>query len=63
MMEKRLFNIKDAANYLSITTGTLYQWVHKRKIQVIKFGETKGSGIRFDIKDLDSFIDEHKKIN
>ena len=51
-MEKRLLNIKEAADYLATTAGTLYQKVHNGTIPYVKIGRS----LRFDIEELDEFI-------
>ncbi len=56
-MNNRLLSIVEASEYLGITKGTLYSWVCQRKIPVVKMGSLN----KFDIKDLDQWIEEHKR--
>ena len=51
-MEKRLLNIKEAAEYMATTPGTLYQKVHNGTIPYVKIGRS----LRFDIEELNEFI-------
>ena len=51
-MEKRLLNIKEAAEYMATTPGSLYQKVHNGTIPYVKIGRS----LRFDIEELDEFI-------
>jgi len=55
-MEKRLFNIKEAALYLNLSKNTLYQWICQRRIPFVKCGRL----VKFDIEDLNSWIDSNK---
>ena len=54
--QKRLLNVKNAANYLSISRSLLYQWCDKGKIPSIRINSKR----LFDIEDLDKFIDQLK---
>jgi len=56
----RYLNASAAALYLGTTPAVLYQWVHSKNIPYIKLGGKKQSAIRFDIKDLDRFMNEHR---
>lgn len=69
-MEKRLLNIKEASEYLSLSKSTLYHKVSYGEIPVIKVsdktikrngGIVNIGGIRFDIADLNDWI-ERKKV-
>jgi len=51
-MIKRLLNIKEAAEYMATTPGSLYQKVHNGTIPYVKIGRS----VRFDIGELDEFI-------
>ncbi len=51
-MVKRLLNIKEAAEYMATTPGSLYQKVHNGIIPYVKIGRS----LRFDIEELDEFI-------
>ena len=51
-MKQKLLNIKEAANYLSLTVKAIYQLVHRKKIPVVRLGRT----LRFDIDILNQWI-------
>ncbi len=52
-MEKRLVGVKEAAEYLDISTNTLYTWVSQRRIPHIKVGRL----VKFDLNKLDQYIE------
>jgi excisionase family DNA binding protein len=55
-MEKRLFNITDASEYLGIPKGCLYKFVWQRRLPfVVKIGKS----LRFDKVKMDRWIEEH----
>ena len=56
-MNKRLLNVEEAAEYIGSTPGSIYQKVHNGKIPFVKIGRS----VRFDIIDLDAFIEQKKK--
>jgi excisionase family DNA binding protein len=61
VINKRLLDAKNAAEYLSISRSKLYQWVKKGKIPSITIDTCR----LFDVQDLDLFVDElknHKKL-
>ena len=58
--QRRLLKTKEAAIYLRYSAGTLRQRVHDGQIPVIVF-ETDGHEWRFDIRDLDAYIDAHRQ--
>jgi excisionase family DNA binding protein len=51
-MERRLLDINEAADYLNLSTSTLYSWVSQRRIPHLKLG----GRVRFDRKTLDRWI-------
>jgi excisionase family DNA binding protein len=55
-IKKRLINIQELAEYTGNTVGTLYVWIHQRKIPYIKWGRN----IRFDLNEIDKFIENHR---
>ncbi len=55
-MRKRLLNITEASEYLGIPRGSLYKLNWQRRIPVVKIGKS----LRFDIQDLDAWIEENK---
>lgn len=50
-MEKRFLNIKETAEYLGLSKGTLYVWVCRRKISYHKFG----GAVRFDLREIEGW--------
>ena len=56
VIEKRLLDIKTAADYLSIGKTLLYQWIKADKIPCLKINSRR----LIDVNDLDKFIDELK---
>lgn len=60
-IQRRLLKTKEAAQLLRCSAGTLRELVRDEKIPVILFG-ADGHQWRFDIRDLDVFIDSHKQI-
>ena len=55
-MEKRLLNIKEVSEYLGISQKGLYNMIYRREIPFIKIG----GRVRFDIIDLDKWIERQK---
>ncbi len=55
-MKKRLLNITEASEYLGISEGSLYKLNWQRRIPVVKIGKS----LRFDIQDLEGWIEENK---
>ncbi|HOK57221.1 MAG TPA: helix-turn-helix domain-containing protein [bacterium] len=53
---KRLLNIKEANQYLGISSKTLYKWVNEKRIPYVKVG---GKFLRFDIEKLNKWIEQH----
>ncbi len=53
---KKLFTIREAAQYTGLSPNTLYSWVWQKKIPYVKLGKA----VRFDIADLDKFIELHR---
>ena len=51
-----LIGYKEAALYLGIELGTLYSWVHRKRIPHIRFGSRC---IRFNVRDLDAWVKKH----
>jgi len=55
-MEKRLLNIREAAEYLGMTENALYKKVWKRQVPfAVKMGRT----IRFDKIQMDEWIKDN----
>jgi len=55
-MQKRLFNVHQAAAYTGLAVGTLYNLVSRREIRFVKLGRK----LLFDHKDLDAWIESCK---
>ena len=56
---KRLLRLKEASRYLSISPGKLGSVVQKGEIPIVKYGEY--SPWLLDIRDLDAWVEHHKK--
>jgi excisionase family DNA binding protein len=56
MPEKRFIGIKECAEYLGVTTGTLYVWVCKRKLPYIKMGRL----VKFDLRKIETWVEERE---
>ena len=56
-MHKRLFNVEETAEYIGSTPGSIYQKVYNGKIPFVKIGKS----LRFDITELDEFIEQKKR--
>ena len=57
VVNKRLFNAKEAASYLSISRALLYQLASKARIRSVNINTRR----LFDVNDLDDFIDKLKE--
>lgn len=55
----RLLNLKSAANYLGMGVWNLRQMVVKQEIPVVQHHH--GARLYFDQKDLDKYVQAHKK--
>ena len=53
---KKLFTIREAAQYTGLSPHTLYSWVWQKKIPYVKLGKA----VRFDVADLDKCIELHR---
>jgi len=56
MINGRLLNIKEAAEYLGVTKGTLYVWACRRKVPFVKIGRLT----KFDARDLERWVNVRK---
>jgi len=52
---RRLVTAKEASQYLSLSTDTIYRMASQRKLPYLKIGDR----VLFDIKALDHWIDRH----
>ena len=51
-MARRFINIKELAEYLGMSRGTLYVWVCHKKIPHLKIGGL----VKFDMSDIEKWI-------
>jgi len=56
---KRLLRTKDAARYLGMSPWSLRQEVNKGELPFVSSGEHTSSW-KFDVRDLDAWIERHK---
>jgi excisionase family DNA binding protein len=56
-VEKRLFNAKEAADYIGTSLLNIYQMVSKNRIPFVKIGRST----RFEKDEIDHWIEEIKK--
>ena len=54
--QRRLVTIQEASKFLSVSVSTLYGWAWQRRIPFVKLGRA----VRFDIGDLEKFIEKNK---
>jgi excisionase family DNA binding protein len=54
--ESKLLNVKDAAQYLSVSASTLYGWAWQRRIPFVKVGRA----LRFEKRDLEKYIQTNR---
>ncbi len=52
---RRLITAKEASQYLSLSTETIYKMASQKKLPYLKIGDR----VLFDIKTLDQWIDKH----
>ncbi|MEA5034214.1 helix-turn-helix domain-containing protein [Cloacibacillus evryensis] len=57
----RLVTEKEAGAYLGVSPGTLRSWREAGKGPDFLYLEGKGTIIRYDIKDLDTYADTHPR--
>ncbi len=51
----RLLDVHEAANFLSLKPGTLYQWAYQRRLPVVKLSGPRGP-LRFRLSDLERLV-------
>lgn len=56
-MTKRLLTVKEAAEYLQVKEGTLYQWAWRKSIP---FAVKVGALLRFDLVKIEKWLDENR---
>lgn len=52
---KRLLNVEEAAQYLGLEVDTIYKKARLRELPSVKVGRA----LRFDVKALDRYIEQH----
>jgi excisionase family DNA binding protein len=52
---KRLITAKEASQYLSLSTDTVYRMAASKKLPYLKIGDR----VLFDIKSLDQWVEKH----
>lgn len=57
MSRPLMVDINTLSEYLSISKNTIYYWVNQRKIPCNKAGRL----LRFDINEIDKWLQEHKR--
>ncbi|PIP20681.1 MAG: hypothetical protein COX40_03525 [Candidatus Omnitrophica bacterium CG23_combo_of_CG06-09_8_20_14_all_40_11] len=55
-MDKRFLNISEVAQYLGLTKGSLYVWVHQRRIPYLKIGKL----LKFDIIEIEQWLKDKR---
>lgn len=55
-MEKRLLNVEELALHLGFAKGTIYNWVHLKRVPYIKIG----GRVKFDLNDIDQIVERLK---
>lgn len=52
---RRLLNVREAAQYLGLEADTVYKKARLREVPCVKVGRA----LRFDVKALERFIEQH----
>jgi excisionase family DNA binding protein len=52
---RRLLNVREAAQYLGLEVDTIYKKSRLREVPCVKVGRA----LRFDVKTLDRYIEQH----
>ena len=52
-MGKRLLTVREAAHYLAISPVTLYHWIARREVRVVRL---RRKAVRLDREDLDDLV-------
>ncbi len=59
-VQKRLFNVKEAAAYLNRSIKSIRILIYNGKIPIVRHDGSQK--IFFDVKDLDAFIEKNKSV-
>ena len=57
IVDKRLLNVREAAQYLGLEVDTVYKKARLRELPFVKVGRA----LRFDVKALERFIEQNAK--
>ena len=57
---QRLLRTRQAAVYLSMSERTLWSLTNCGEIRSVRFGAGHRQSVRFDVSDLDQWIENHK---
>ncbi len=57
---RRLVRSREAAFYLGVSERTLWTLENSGQVPSVRFGSGRRQSVRFDISDLDLWIDSHK---
>ena len=55
LIGRRLLNVREAAHYLGLEVDTVYKKARLREVPCVKVGRA----LRFDVKALERFIEQH----
>jgi excisionase family DNA binding protein len=55
LIGRRLLNVREAAQYLGLEVDTVYKKARLREVPCVKVGRA----LRFDVKALERFIEQH----
>ena len=55
LIGRRLLNVREAAQYLGLEVDTVYKKSRLREVPYVKVGRA----LRFDVKALDRYIEQH----
>jgi excisionase family DNA binding protein len=55
--QRQLVTVQEAARLLAVSVSTLYGWVWQRRVPFIKMGRA----LRFDLVDLEAFVEANKQ--
>jgi hypothetical protein len=58
---RRLLRLKPAANYLSVSAGTLRAIVQREGLPVIQLSDNGHAPWLLDVRDLDAWVDRTKR--
>jgi len=54
---QRLLTVEEVSRYLAVSVSTVYGWVWQRRIPFVKLGRA----LRFDLSDLEAFVETNKE--